>query len=169
MKRLLVVVDMQNDFLTGALKNEAACEILPAVKAEISKSRGAGIDVVFTRDTHGANYAHTQEGRNLPVVHCVKDTWGWKIADGLHTDERIFDKPTFGSVELAKFVREQGYDAVRIVGVCTDICVLSNAFLIKAYCPETVVEVCSDLCAGVTMESHRTALAAMAGCQIKIV
>ena len=169
MKRLLVIVDMQNDFLTGALANENAERVLANVKAKLEKARLENIEVVFTRDTHFENYLSTQEGKNLPVPHCIKGTWGWSIADGLYEgNERVFDKPVFGSIELATFVKEGGYTDVEVVGVCTDICVVSNVLLIKAYCPETAVVVDSDCCAGVTKESHESALKTMASCQVTI-
>ena len=169
MKRLLVIVDMQNDFLTGALANENAERVLANVKAKLEKARLENIEVVFTRDTHFENYLSTQEGKNLPVPHCIKGTWGWNIADGLYEgNERVFDKPVFGSIELATFVKEGGYTDVEVVGVCTDICVVSNVLLIKAYCPETAVVVDSDCCAGVTKESHESALKTMASCQVSV-
>ena len=169
MRKLLIVVDMQNDFLTGALSNPQGVVVLPVVKAEIERFHRAGMDVVFTRDTHGSDYLTTQEGKNLPVAHCIKDTWGWEIADGLYAGERVFDKPVFGSVELASFVQKEGYEEVTLVGVCTDICVISNAFLIKAFCPECKVKIKADACAGVTKESHETALEASSACQIEII
>ena len=169
MKKLLIVVDMQNDFLTGSLANAEAERVIANVKQKLEKARAESVEVVFTRDTHFENYLSTQEGKNLPVPHCIKGTWGWQIADGLYRcGERVFDKPVFGSVELANFVKEGGYDDVEVVGVCTDICVVSNVLLIKAYCPETVVRVDGSCCAGVTVESHECALKTMSACQVTV-
>ena len=168
MKKLLIVVDMQVDFVFGALGTKEAQAILPAVKAEIERARAEGVEVVFTRDTNEDNYLQTQEGRNLPVKHCVKGTEGWQIVDGLHNGERVFDKPVFGSEELAEFVKDGGYEELTLIGVCTDICVLSNAILIKAKNPEASVAVVANACAGVTPETHQAALVAMRSCQVKI-
>lgn len=169
MKKLLVVVDMQNDFVTGALGTKEAVAILPFVAKKVKLARENGVEVVFTRDTHLENYPSTQEGKKLPVLHCIKYTRGWEIVDGLFEDgERIFDKPTFGSLELAEFVKNQEFDEVELIGVCTDICVVSNALLIKAYCPELKVQVDASCCAGVSKDSHESALKTMASCQIEI-
>lgn len=169
MKKLLVIVDMQNDFVAGSLGSEEAVAILPSLMQKLEKARESGIAIVFTRDTHFENYPSTQEGEKLPVLHCIKDTAGWEIVDGLlETGERVFDKPTFGSLELAQFVKEEGFDEVELVGVCTDICVVSNALLIKAYCPEVRVQVDASCCAGVTKASHESALKTMASCQVEI-
>lgn len=168
-KKLLVVVDMQNDFIGGALGTQEAQSILPAVRARIADARKEGEEVAFTRDTHGEEYLSTQEGKNLPVPHCIAGTAGHEIAAGLClAGERVFDKPAFGSIELAAYVKERGFAAVELVGVCTDICVISNALLIKAFCPEAEVCVRAGCCAGVTPQSHQTALAAMRACQVKI-
>lgn len=168
MKSLLVVVDMQNDFIFGALGTKEARAILPAVKEEISSAKAAGVEIVFTRDTHGENYLVTQEGKNLPVPHCVKGTEGWRIAEGLYGGERVFDKPVFGSEELAEFVKENAFDEVTLVGVCTDICVVSNALLIKAKCPEVKVRLVEKACAGVTPQTHSAAIVTMRSCQVEI-
>ena len=168
-KKLLVVVDMQNDFIGGVLGTKEAQNILPAVRARIADARKEGEEVAFTRDTHGEDYLSTQEGKNLPVPHCIAGTAGHEIAAGLClAGERVFDKPAFGSIELAAYVKERGFAAVELVGVCTDICVISNALLIKAFCPEAEVCVRAGCCAGVTPQSHQTALAAMRACQVKI-
>ena len=168
-KKLLVVVDMQNDFIGGALGTQEAQSILPAVRARIADARKEGEEVAFTRETHGEEYLSTKEGKNLPVPHCIAGTAGHEIAAGLClAGERVFDKPAFGSIELAAYVKERGFAAVELVGVCTDICVISNALLIKAFCPEAEVCVRAGCCAGVTPQSHQTALAAMRACQVKI-
>lgn len=169
MKRLLIVVDMQNDFVFGALGTKEAQLILPAVKARIEKARAEGETIVFTRDTHAENYLSTQEGKNLPVPHCIKGTQGWQIVDGLWLGERVFDKPTFGSKELAAYVANGEFSSVTLIGVCTDICVASNAILIKAEATELPVAVEKACCAGVTPATHEAALVTLASCQVKIV
>lgn len=171
MREVLVVVDMQNDFISDALGTKEAMEILPKVKKKLEEFDG---DVIFTRDTHEKDYLQTQEGEKLPVLHCIRDSRGWQIADSLLPYAReIIDKPTFGSVVLAERLvemnRENAIGRVTLVGLCTDICVISNALLVKAYLPEVRVEVDAACCAGVTPESHKNALAAMRMCQIEIV
>lgn len=168
-RKILVVVDMQNDFIDGALGTPEAVKIVPAVYAKIKNFDG---DIVFTMDTHSSIYLETQEGRNLPVEHCIKGTDGWKLNEKIEPLSqccRIFEKPTFGSVELANFIAGGNYSEVEIIGLCTDICVISNALLIKAYLPETPITVDSSCCAGVTPESHDNALTAMKMCQINVV
>ena len=171
MKNVLVVVDMQKDFIDGALGTKEAEAIVDHVADLVRYFDG---DVVFTRDTHFDNYLETQEGRNLPVPHCIKGTEGWQIDQRLETlrteDMKVFDKPTFGSVDLALYLKEhKALEHVTLVGLCTDICVISNAMLIKANLPETEISVVEKCCAGVTPESHRNALEAMKMCQIKVV
>jgi nicotinamidase-related amidase len=169
MKRLLVVVDMQKDFIDGSLGTKEAQEIVPAVAKKIEEYQAAGDEVVFTFDTHQENYLNTQEGQKLPVVHCIKGTPGWELDQALQGYEgRHFEKPTFGSKELCEWAAEGGFDAIELVGLCTDICVISNALLLKAYLPETPVKVDSACCAGVTPASHENALAAMKMCQIEV-
>lgn len=167
MKKALIVVDMQNDFITGALGTPEAAAILPAVKAKIAAADGP---VYFTRDTHSEDYLLTQEGKKLPVKHCILGTPGWELADGLRRKgDVVLNKPTFGSVLLPAMLREDGpFDEIELVGLCTDICVISNAMLLKAYFPEAVVAVDSACCAGVTPQSHQNALDAMRMCQIEI-
>lgn len=168
-RKILVVVDMQNDFIDGALGTPEAVKIVPAVHEKIKHFDG---DIVFTMDTHSSIYLETQEGKNLPVEHCIKGTDGWKLNEKLEPLSqccRIFEKPTFGSVELANFITGGNYSEVEIIGLCTDICVISNALLIKAFLPETPITVDSSCCAGVTPESHGNALTAMKMCQINVV
>lgn len=172
MKNLLVVVDMQNDFIDGALGSPEAVAIVPSVREKIESFQGC---VWFTRDTHAEDYLDTQEGKHLPVRHCIKDTEGWQICDALlpfAEHASVIDKPSFGSVELCEtLAREHQADPIEkivLVGLCTDICVISNAMLLKAYLPETVIAVDAACCAGVTPESHERALQAMASCQIVI-
>jgi len=169
--KVLVVVDMQKDFVDGVLGTPEAVAIVENVATAIKEHDG---DVIFTRDTHFANYMETQEGKKLPVPHCIKETEGWKLCAEIESlrkpEEKVFDKPTFGSVELAEYLKEKtGLKEVVLVGLCTDICVISNAMLIKAYMPEVEVSVIEKCCAGVTPESHKNALEAMKMCQINVV
>ncbi len=169
-KNVLVVVDMQKDFIDGALGTKEAVAIVDKVAGLV---RGFDGEVVFTRDTHHENYLQTQEGKKLPVVHCIEGTDGWKLdkkLEALRLDGRkVFDKPTFGSMELAAYLQTlKALESVTLVGLCTDICVISNALLIKAALPEVAVSVVESCCAGVTPESHQNALAAMKMCQIEI-
>lgn len=168
MSRLLIVVDMQNDFVTGCLGTKEAQAIVPKVSDLVNHFDG---DVWFTRDTHDENYLNTQEGKKLPVTHCIKGTDGWEIVpeikELIHGDT-VIDKPTFGSMELAKKLENTSYDEIYLCGVCTGICVISNAMLIKAVTPETPIKVIANACACVTPESHNTALEAMKLCQIEV-
>ena len=168
--KLLAVIDMQNDFIDGALGTKEAEAIVPAVRARIEECRRNGWKIVFTRDTHTKEYPNTQEGKHLPVVHCVKDTDGWAIREGLAMDsDRVFDKPAFGSVELMRAAQDWQPDEIELVGLCTDICVIANAMLLKAFYPEKEIIVDSTCCAGSTPENHERALQAMKACQIDIV
>ncbi len=166
--KILVVVDMQNDFIDGALGTPEAVAIVPYVKSLVRNFDGK---VIFTRDTHSENYLQTQEGKHLPVPHCIKGTEGWQIRaelDALRTSAAI-DKITFGSTELVRVIGEmRDVESVTFVGLCTDICVISNVMLIKAFYPELPITVDSAGCAGVTPESHSNALAAMKMCQVEI-
>lgn len=169
-KRVLVVVDMQNDFIDGALGTKEAVGIVENVRKKIKEFDG---EVVFTRDTHYEDYSQTQEGRNLPVPHCMKGTDGWNIRaelEELRIDKmKVFDKRTFGSKELAEYLAEnKELEEITLIGLCTDICVISNALLIKAFLPETEIKVDEKCCAGVTVQSHKNALEAMKMCQITI-
>lgn len=164
--KLLIVVDMQNDFISGALGSPEALAILPRVEEKIKNFQG---DVLFTRDTHSENYMETAEGKKLPVLHCVKGTPGWEIHGQLQPYAcHVLDKPSFGSLELAERVKELLPEEVTLVGLCTDICVISNALIIKAALPETEIIVDASCCAGVTPESHKRALEAMQVCQIAV-
>ena len=172
MQNILLVIDMQNDFIDGALGTPEAVAIVPNVREKIRNFDGT---VLFTRDTHGENYMETQEGKNLPVPHCIRGTEGWQIRpelEELRVTEPI-DKGTFGSDELGKILRdlndEDPIGTITVIGLCTDICVISNALLAKAFLPEVPIEVDASCCAGVTPESHENALKAMASCQIRIV
>ena len=171
MNHILLVIDMQNDFIDGALGSKEAVAVVPKIKEKIENFGGK---VLFTRDTHGENYMETQEGKNLPVPHCIKNTKGWEICPELEKlrKEDAIDKIPFGSEELAlrmkKENEEESIDVITLVGVCTDICVISNAMLLKAFLPETQIRVDASCCAGVTPESHKIALQAMKACQIMI-
>lgn len=170
--KVLVVIDMQNDFIDGALGTPEACAIVPAVVDKIRNFDGL---ILATRDTHGADYLNTQEGRNLPVEHCIKGTKGWELNPEISEliKETPIDKPTFGSCELGMRLKElaqhENIENITLIGVCTDICVISNAMIIKAFLPEVPVTVVKECCAGVTPESHLRALEAMRSCQIEIV
>ena len=169
MSKILVVVDMQNDFIDGALGTPEALAIVPYVKNLIEGFDGK---VYFTRDTHFENYMETQEGKNLPVAHCIKGSDGWQIRaelDALRMTEAI-DKLTFGSKELVEVLgAEEDVESVTFVGLCTDICVISNAMTVKAFYPELPLLVDAKGCAGVTPESHNRALEAMKVCQINVI
>ena len=174
MKKVLVVVDMQKDFVDGVLGTEEAVKIVDKAAEKIAAFEG---EVVFTRDTHDDDYLNTQEGRYLPVPHCKKGSNGWqleeKVAAVKPEHAKVFDKSTFGSVELARYLSKTnekvGIEQITFIGLCTDICVISNAMLAKAYMPEVTVAVDAQCCAGVTPESHNNALEAMKMCQIIIV
>ena len=169
---ILIVVDMQNDFIDGALGSPEAVAILPKVEERIKSFDGR---VIFTRDTHAENYLETQEGAKLPVKHCIKDTEGWQIKAKLEAlrTEKAIDKPTFGSVALGEllrdFDRKNPIGSITLIGVCTDICVISNAMLIKAFLPEVKMIVDAACCAGVSPATHKQALEAMKVCQIEVI
>ena len=167
----LIVVDMQNDFIDGALGTKEARAIVPRVVEKIKNFEENGGKVLFTRDTHDENYLNTQEGKNLPVAHCIKGSQGFELAEEIkpYCKGKIFDKPTFGSIELGQYLAEQG-DAkeITLVGLCTDICVISNALSLKAALWETPIGVRPSCCAGVTPESHNNALSALQMCQIDL-
>lgn len=174
MKNVLVVVDMQKDFVDGSLGTKEAVAIIDAVVKKVKEFEG---ELIFTRDTHYENYMESQEGKNLPVVHCVINTEGWEIIPELEAirqsrSHACYDKPTFGCTVLAEDLRD-AYESgeigtVELIGLCTDICVVSNALLIKAFCPELPVSVDSSCCAGVTPEKHAAALETMRSCQIYV-
>lgn len=180
--KILVVVDMQNDFIDGALGTKEAVSIVPRVVEKIRQFDGR---VLYTRDTHEGNYLETQEGRNLPVPHCIRGTKGWELAsqiEAIRTEkagEEPVDKPTFGSTTLGALLKVQdeemkkqgkpGIESVTLIGLCTDICVISNAMIVKAFLPEVPVKVDAACCAGVTPESHKNALEAMKVCQIEVI
>lgn len=170
-KQVLIVVDMQNDFIDGVLGTEQAQAIVQNVVDKVKSFNG---EIVFTRDTHFENYIETNEGKNLPVPHCIKGSNGWQICSKLESfvteNTAVFDKITFGSVELAEYLKSiTELEEVTLVGLCTDICVISNALLIKANLPEIVISVDEKCCAGVTPQSHNNAINAMKMCHINII
>lgn len=179
MAKVLVVIDMQNDFVYDALKNEEAIKIVDNVYNEVASKVKDGYKVIFTRDTHDDNkYLSTYEGKHLPVKHCIKGTDGWEIIEQLRefvTSDNVVDKPNFGSrMELPQAIIES-YDAVNdhleeieFIGVCTDICVVSNVLIAKSAFPETEITVNSSCCAGLTPEKHEAALDVMNSCQVTI-
>ncbi len=173
MKKLLIVVDMQNDFVDGALGSAEAVAIVLNVVDKILSHDG---DVIVTYDTHAENYSDTQEGKKLPVSHCIKGTYGWelnaKVAEALTgKNVKVIEKPTFGSTELPEYIRANYREIpdMELVGLCTDICVVSNALLLKANFLDAEVSVDSSCCAGVTRDSHDAALLTMKMCQINVV
>ncbi len=177
--KYLIVVDMQNDFIDGALGTVEAQGIVENVCNKIKELKAKGYEIIATRDTHfdeknedvSKHYMNTQEGKNLPVPHCISDTKGWEIADSVKAamgDVKVFDKYTFGSEELAHYMKSVQPEEIELLGLCTDICVVSNALMIKAFLPEVPMKVAADCCAGVTVESHQAALKTMAMCQVEV-
>lgn len=171
--KLMIVVDMQNDFVTGCLGTKEAVNIVDKMVKTLNEFDG---DIIFTRDTHFEDYMDTMEGKKLPVPHCIKGSDGWNIIPELiniseKEGVKVFDKLTFGSVELASYIKENEdkYDEIELIGVCTDICVISNALLIKASVPNKNIVVDASLCAGVSKESHDNALYAMKCCHIDVI
>ena len=166
MKKTLIVVDMQKDFIDGALGTKEAVAIVENVKKKIAEYQANGDEIIFTRDTHQADYLNTNEGKHLPVEHCIEGTEGWKIDKELEVEGALYiDKPTFGYMNWKAYDLEE----VELVGLCTDICVVSNALILKAVYPEIKVCVDARCCAGVTPESHRAALTTMKMCQVEII
>ncbi len=164
--KTLIVIDMQNDFIDGSLGTAEAEAIVDNVKKKIEMYEAAGDEVIFTRDTHHEDYLDTNEGKHLPVVHCIENTDGWQISDKLHTEgHRIINKPSFGYTKWSRY----DFEEVEIVGLCTDICVVSNALILKALFPDIKISVDESCCAGVTPESHEAALKTMSMCQIEII
>ena len=189
--KIIVVIDMQNDFIDGALGSPEARAIVPVMIERLKELDSSKNLLLFTKDTHQENYSETQEGKKLPVEHCIEDTNGWSINKEISSfcdygsrfmgyssntvrKSRIL-KPTFGSLELADIIRDISHndsyniEEVILMGVCTDICVVSNALLLKAYCPEIPITVDASCCAGVTPESHAAALTTMKMCQVNVI
>ena len=171
-KKILLVVDVQNDFVTGSLGSSEAQAIIPAVKEKIKQRREAGGLIIFTRDTHGEDYLDTPEGKKLPVPHCIFGTKGWELVDGLSEDDCILDKNTFGMADIYSKISDHTdgaeIESIEIIGLCTDICVITNALIIKTSAPDVPVIVDPAACAGVTPETHEAAIKVMEMCQIDI-
>ncbi len=171
-KKIVLIIDMQNDFITGALGTKEAVAITPCVAGRIQKEKEAGAMLLFTRDTHYENYMYTLEGKLLPVPHCIEGSEGWELAPSiapLAEGCTVVDKPTFGAVVLPELLRPHVDENTEflLMGLCTDICVASNALLLRAYFPGNKISVAPDCCAGVTPESHDAALLTMKMCQIE--
>ena len=163
--KILIVVDMQKDFIDGALGSGEAQAIVPAVIDKIHRRQTEGWEILYTRDTHGEDYLSTPEGKKLPVPHCIKGTQGWEIPESIYIEGcACIDKPTFGFTGWGEYA----FDRIELIGLCTDICVVSNALLLKALFPEAEISVDPLCCAGVTVDSHEAALKTMAMCQIDI-
>lgn len=170
MKKALVVIDMQNDFIDGSLGTPEAQAIVLSVSERVKAAVQDGEKLIFTQDTHPKNYLQTAEGKKLPVEHCIKPSHGWALTSSLipyAKDAVVLEKPTFGATGLPQHVA--GFDEITVIGLCTDICVISNAMLLKAFLPEAKICVDSNCCAGVTPESHLRALEAMKMCQIDVI
>ena len=170
MKKALVVIDMQNDFIDGSLGTPEAQAIVLSVSERVKAAVQDGEKLIFTQDTHPKNYLQTAEGKKLPVEHCIKPSHGWALTSSLipyAKDAVVLEKPTCGATELPQHVA--GFDEITVIGLCTDICVISNAMLLKAFLPEAKICVDSKCCAGVTPESHLRALEAMKMCQIDVI
>lgn len=166
MRNTLIVIDMQNDFIDGVLGSKEAQNIVENVKNKIEQYRAKGEQIIFTRDTHTENYLETNEGKKLPVVHCIEGSSGWQIREGLEVEGALYiNKPTFGYTEWNTY----NFKNIELIGLCTDICVISNAMILKAMFPEIEITVDAGCCAGVTPESHKNALEAMKMCQIKVI
>lgn len=174
---ILIVIDMQNDFIDGALGTKEAQAVIEPL---VEKIRGFDGRIILTQDTHDKSYLSTQEGRRLPVEHCIEGTEGWKINESILNavmqkgrDYTVFKKGTFGSLSLAEYLKQlsetEAIESIELAGVCTDICVVSNALLIKAMLPEVPVSVDAGCCAGVTPEAHEAALVTMKSCQIDVI
>ena len=166
MKKLLVVVDYQNDFVTGSLGNDAALAIEEAITAKIKAYQENGDDVIFTYDTHGEDYMSTYEGQHLPVPHCIDGTAGHQLygeLEDLAQNAKTFKKYTFPSLDLANYLAATDYKEVGVVGVVTDICVISNAIMIKSALPNAAITVYKDCCASNDPVQEQKALDVMKG------
>lgn len=176
MEKVLIIVDMQNDFIDGALANSAAQEIVGKLADLAENWKGR---IIFTRDTHGEDYLETQEGKKLPVKHCIKGTYGWQVNEKIERAARnnagasvqYVDKPSFGAGTLLFDAVMQGGkpDEITFTGTCTDICVVSNALILKSFLPETEMFAVKNCCAGLTKEKHEAAIEVMKSCQIDVI
>jgi len=170
MKKLLVIVDMQNDFIRGSLKCERGEEIVENICALLNKEEG--YEIALTQDTHNEDYLNTQEGQYLPIIHCMRDSWGWQIDETIlsllnNKEYRIIEKNTFGTLDLIAVAK--AYDEIHIVGLCTDICVINNVLLLKAGCPETKICIYEPCCDGSTYEKHLAAIEVMKSSQVEVI
>lgn len=177
MSKALIVIDMQNDFITGSLGSPEAQAIVPAVRNRIKEALMEGVPVIYTQDTHGKDYLQTFEGSHLPVIHCVKDTDGWAIYPDVYSPNAacVVTKPTFGYLnwDATCIVKNSDVllsdvDEIELLGICTDICVVTNALILRTLYPDTTIVVDANLCAGTTPENHQAALKVMKSCQIEI-
>ena len=170
MKNVLIVIDMQNDFIDGAIGSCEAVSIVDNVAQKIREYKARGDEIIFTKDTHSENYLDTNEGKHLPVKHCIKGSKGWEISDKLDTTNcKIIEKPTFGYTEWTKHLPQNEDLTIEFVGLCTDVCVVSNAIIIKAQFPNANLKVDASCCAGITPQTHSSALATMQSCHIEII
>ncbi len=179
-KKILIVIDMQNDFITEVLGNEECRKVVPNVINRMERARREGWNIICTKDTHEENYMDTGEGKRLPIKHCIRGTHGaelideikameeWSDYDTVFLKESPLEKPAFGSTELSGILSRYDIDEIELIGVCTDICIISNAMILRSDFPDIELSVNSDCVAGVTVESHEIALKAMSGCQIAI-
>lgn len=179
--KILVVIDMQKDFTTGVLGNEECRAVIPHVMERMERARREGWKIICTQDTHEANYLSTGEGRRLPVEHCIRGTEGaeliaeiqdlkekWEDYDEVFLPESPIEKNAFGSSELPKVLQKYEPEEIELIGVCTDICVISNAMILRSSYPDIELSVDASCCAGVTTASHDTALNSMEACQIRV-
>lgn len=185
MEKVLIVVDMQNDFVSGSLGTPEAQAIVSNVRRKVESAKKKGYKIIFTRDTHQANYLDTSEGKKLPVEHCIENTWGWEIIDELDTENcRVINKPTFGYKEWESILSVANAEhnffdsytvsietpkSIEVIGLCTDICVIANCIILKTLYPDAEITVNAKCCAGVTPESHEAALKVMKMCQINVI
>ena len=167
----LIIVDMQRDFVTGPLGTDEARAIVPKIQEKIKEYEQNSAAIIFTRDTHGINYLETQEGKRLPVEHCIINTEGWELIDELKTRNAMayVDKETFGWLGWEQLRWIIGNGSIELVGVCTDICVVVNALILKTVYPENIIKIDASCCAGTTVEAHKTALQTMKSCQIDVI
>ncbi len=173
MKKALVVVDFQNDFVTGSLGFDKAVLLRPSIASKIEKALLEGVDVIFTMDTHNEDYLETLEGRRLPVKHCIKDSWGWLLDDSIsiYKDKavKVIEKPAFGSPELGAFLKEKDYEEVELCGLVTSICVLSNAVIAKAFLPQAKIVVDEKATEDANVKSKHYALECMKSVMVDVV
>ena len=173
MKKALIVIDYQNDFIDGSLGFEGAAKIGPLLSQKCQQALEEGTCLIFTMDTHGEDYLQTSEGKGLPIVHCVKGTRGWQLSSLLQPyfprAKQVFEKGAFGSLQLAEYLRAEQFDWVELCGLVSNICVLSNAVLAKAALPEAIIQIDARATAGADQALHQKALKLMASLQMDVV